>query len=290
MDPTLAMYITQGIHGLAYGMLLYLVASGLTLIFGMMGILNLAHASFFMLGAYFCFTVINVTQSFWLALLFAPIFAAIAGALTERFLLRNTHKKGHIAELILTLGISLIILEAVKIFWGTEPLITHIPPSLKGMVMVIGVSYPLYRLFIIGVSVVTLFILFLILYKSRLGIIARAAVHDPDMVSALGINVQLVFMLLFGVGIWLAGLSGTVAAPLLSVFPGMADQMALDAFIVVIVGGLGSLMGAFVVAILLGELNAYGIQFIPGMAPILMFAFMVIVLAFKPNGLFGEQA
>jgi branched-chain amino acid transport system permease protein len=276
-------------HGLAYGMLLFLVASGLTLIFGMMGILNIAHASFAMLAAYFSFQVLQMTGNFWLALLIAPVVAGICGVLTERFLLRTVHKHGHLAELLITVGIMALILEIVKIFWGTESLVVKIPVSLSGLVNFAGLSYPIYRLFVIGVSVVVLGFMALILFKTRLGKIVQAAVSDPDMVSALGINTPLVFMLVFGIGIWLAGVAGAVAGPLLTVFPGMADQLGMDAFVVVVVGGFGSLGGAFIVALFLGELNAYGIQFIPRLAPVLMFAFMALVLAFKPKGLFGER-
>jgi branched-chain amino acid transport system permease protein len=289
MSPTVVLYVSQAIHGLAYGMLLFLVASGLTLIFGMMGILNIAHASFAMLAAYFSFQVLQMTGNFWLALLLAPIVAGICGVLTERFLLRTVHKHGHLAELLITVGIMTLILEIVKIFWGTESLVVKIPESLSGLVNFAGLRYPIYRLFVIGVSVVVLGFMALILFKTRLGVIVRAAVSDADMVSALGINTPLVFMLVFGIGIWLAGVAGAVAGPLLTVFPGMADQLGMDAFVVVVVGGFGSLGGAFIVALFLGELNAYGIQFIPRLAPVLMFAFMALVLAFKPKGLFGER-
>lgn len=289
MSPTTVLYVAQAIHGLAYGMLLFLVASGLTMIFGMMGILNIAHASFAMLSAYFCYQVLLMTENFWVALLVAPVVAGICGVLTERFLLRTVHKYGHIAELLITVGIMAVILELVKLFWGTESLVVKIPESLSGLVNVAGLIYPIYRLFIIGLSVVVLGFMALILFKTRLGKIVRAAVSDADMVSALGINTPLVFMLVFGIGIWLAGIAGAVAGPLLTVFPGMADQLGMDAFVVVVVGGFGSLGGAFIVALLLGELNAYGIQFIPRLAPVLMFAFMAIVLAFKPMGLFGER-
>jgi branched-chain amino acid transport system permease protein len=289
MDPTAVLYISQAIHGLAYGMLLFLLASGLTLIFGMMGILNIAHASFAMLAAYFCFQVMQMTDNFWAALLIAPIAAGICGVLTERFLLRTVHKHGHLAELLITVGIMLVILEIVKLFWGTESLVVKIPPSLSGLINVGGLTYPVYRLFIIGLSIVILGFMALILFKTRLGKIVRAAVSDADMVSALGINTPFVFMLVFGIGIWLAGVAGAVAGPLLTVFPGMADQFGMDAFVVVVVGGFGSLLGAFIVALFLGELNAYGIQFIPRLAPVLMFAFMALVLAFKPMGLFGER-
>jgi len=289
MSPTTVLYVAQAIHGLAYGMLLFLVASGLTMIFGMMGILNIAHASFAMLSAYFCYQVLLMTGNFWVALLVAPLVAGVCGILTERFLLRTVHKQGHLAELLITVGIMMVILEAVKVGWGAESLVVKIPPSLSGLVNFAGLTYPIYRLFVIGLSVGILAIMALILFKTRLGKIVRAAVSDADMVSALGINTPFVFMLVFGIGIWLAGVAGAVAAPLLTVFPGMADQLGMDAFVVVVVGGFGSLGGAFIVALFLGELNAYGIQFIPRLAPVLMFAFMAIVLAFKPMGLFGER-
>jgi branched-chain amino acid transport system permease protein len=289
MSPTTVLYVAQAIHGLAYGMLLFLIASGLTMIFGMMGILNIAHASFAMLSAYFCYQVLLMTENFWVALLVAPVIAGFCGVLTERFLLRTVHKQGHLAELLITVGIMMVILEIVKIGWGTESLVVKIPPSLSGLVNFAGLTYPIYRLFVIGLSIVILGIMALILFKTRLGKIVRAAVSDADMVSSLGINTPVVFMLVFGIGIWLAGVAGAVAGPLLTVFPGMADQLGMDAFVVVVVGGFGSLSGAFIVALFLGELNAYGIQFIPRLAPLLMFAFMAIVLAFKPMGLFGER-
>jgi branched-chain amino acid transport system permease protein len=289
MSPTTVLYVAQAIHGLAYGMLLFLVASGLTMIFGMMGILNIAHASFAMLSAYFCYQVLLMTGNFWVGLLVAPLIAGICGVLTERFLLRNVHKQGHLAELLITVGIMMVILEIVKVGWGAESLVVKIPESLSGLVNFAGLTYPIYRLFVIGLSIVILGIMALILFKTRLGKIVRAAVSDADMVSALGINTPLVFMLVFGIGIWLAGVAGAVAGPLLTVFPGMADQLGMDAFVVVVVGGFGSLLGAFIVALFLGELNAYGIQFIPRLAPVLMFAFMALVLAFKPMGLFGER-
>jgi len=289
MDPKTAMYVAQGIHGLAYGMILFLVASGLTLIFGMMGILNLAHAAFFMLSAYFSYQVLVMTGNFWVALLLAPVAAALTGILLERFLLRRVHAFGHIGELILTVGVSLVILEGVKVFWGTESLYLSIPEYLKGLMKIGGVEYPIYRLFIIAMALVVLGILAFILYKTRLGMVVRAAVSDADMVNALGVNVPLVFMLVFGVGTWMAGVAGVAIAPILTVFPGLADQMGMDAFLVVVTGGFGSLSGAFIVSIIFGELSAYGVQFVSALAPVLMFIFMAIVLVIKPTGLFGER-
>jgi len=289
MGPTAVLYVSQAIHGLAYGMLLFLVASGLTMIFGMMGVLNVAHASFYMLSGYFCYQILDMTGNFWLCLLIAPVIAGFFGILVERFLLRPVHHQGHLAELLVTVGLTFVILEGVKWFWGTESLEVKIPETLAGLVQFAGLTYPIYRLFIIGLSALILGFMALLLYKTRLGMIVRAAVDDADMVNALGINTPVVFMLVFGVGTWLAGISGVVAGPLLTVFPGMADQMGMDAFVVVVVGGFGSLIGAFIVALFLGELNAYGIQFIPRLAPVLMFAFMALVLAFRPMGLFGER-
>jgi branched-chain amino acid transport system permease protein len=289
MESTTAMYVAQGIHGLAYGMVLFLVASGLTLIFGMMDILNLAHAAFFMLAAYFCYQFLSMTGNFWAALLLAPVATAFFGILLERFLLRKIHAFGLMSQLTLTVGVSLVILAGVKIFWGTESLPVKIPPILSGLVKMGGLDYPIYRLFIIGLSLVVLAILALLLYKTRIGKIVRAAVSDADMVNALGINIPLVFTFVFGVGIWLAGVAGVVIAPILTVFPGLADQMGMDAFVVVITGGFGSLTGAFIISLIFGLLSSYGVQFVSSLAPVLMFAFMAIVLAIRPMGLFGER-
>jgi branched-chain amino acid transport system permease protein len=283
------MYVAQGIHGLAYGMILFLVASGLNIIFGMMGILNLAHAAFFMLSAYFSYQVLAMTGNFWLALLVAPVATAFFGILLERFLLRKIHALGHMGELIITVGVSLVILAGVKIFWGTESMPVKIPPILTGLVSIGGMDYPVYRLFIIALSLVVLGFMALILYKTRLGKIVRAAVSDADMVNALGVNIPLVFMLVFGIGTWLAGVAGVAIAPILLVFPGLADQIGMDAFVVVVTGGFGSLSGAFIVSIVFGLLSSYGVQFFSALAPVLMFAFMAIVLAIKPMGLFGER-
>lgn len=283
------MYVSQAIHGLAYGMVLFLVASGLTIIFGMMDILNLAHAAFFMLSAYFCYQFLTITGSFWAALLLAPLATAFFGIILERFFLRKIHAYGLMSQLVLTVGVALVILASVKIFWGTESLPVKIPPILSGLIKWGGLDYPVYRLFIIGLSLVVLVIMALLLYKTRLGKIVRAAVSDADMVNSLGINIPLVFTFVFGVGIWLAGIAGVAIAPILTVFPGLEAQMGMDAFVVVITGGFGSLAGAFIVSIIFGLLSSFGVQFVSSLAPVLMFAFMAVVLAIKPTGLFGER-
>ena len=289
MNPTTAMYVAQGLHGLAYGMILFLIASGLNVIFGMMGVLNLAHASFFMLSAYLGYQVVALTGNFWLALLLAPIGSALVGVAMERFLLRRVHAFGHMGELILTVGVGSIVLAAVKSIWGTENLQLKMPAILSGRVSVAGLEYPVYRLFIIGLALVILAVMTLLLYRTRLGKIVRAAVSDAGMVNALGINIPLVFMLVFGVGVWMAGVAGVAIAPILTVFPGLADQVGMDAFIVVVTGGFGSLAGAFIVSLIFGLLSSYGVQFMSELAPVLIVAFMAIVLAIRPHGLLGAR-
>ncbi len=283
------MYVSQGIHGLAYGMVLFLVASGLNIIFGMMGILNLAHASFFMLSGYFSYQVLTMTGNFWVALILAPVITALFGIILERFFIRKVHAFGHMGELILTVGVSLIILAGVKIFWGTESLPVKVPPVLDGLVYFWGMDYPVYRLFVIAMAVLVLALMIVLLYKSRLGKIVRAAVADADMVNALGVNMPVVFMLVFGIGTWLAGVAAVAIAPILTVFPGLADQIGMDAFVVVVTGGFGSLVGAFIVSLIFGLLSSYGVQFLSQLAPVLMFAFMAVVLAIRPMGFFGER-
>ncbi len=289
MDSITAMYVAQGIHGLAYGMVLFLIASGLNVIFGMMGVLNLAHASFFMLSAYFGFQFVSMSGNFWMALLLAPLATAVCGVLMERFLLRKVHAFGHMGELILTVGVAQIVLAAVKGIWGTENLPLRMPPILEGQISLGGLNYPIYRLFIIGLALVVMAIMAMLLYKTRLGKIVRAAVSDAGMVNALGINIPLVFTLVFGVGIWMAGIAGVVIAPIVTVFPGLADQVGMDAFIVVVTGGFGSLTGAFIVSVIFGLLSSYGVQFVSQFAPVLIVAFMAIVLAIRPHGLFGAR-
>lgn len=289
MDPTTAMYVAQGIHGIAYGMVLFLVASGVSLIIGMMHIFNMAHAGFFMLSAYFGYQFMAWTGNFWLALLLAPIATGICGMGMERFLLRPLRGSGVIGDLILTVGFGLCIDAFVKFVWGTSNWPLPKPSVLGGMINIFGLDYELYRLFIIGMAVLVLVFMALLLFKTRIGKIVRAAVSDNDMVNALGINIPLLFTSVFGVGIWLAGVGGVVIAPILQVFPGLALQMGMDAFIVVAVAGFGSLKGAFMVSILFGLMNSYGVQFISQLAPLSMFIFMAIAMIFFPHGFFGES-
>ncbi len=290
MDAIWSTIVIQILHGLAYGMLLFLVASGLTLVFGMMNVLNIAHASFYMLGAYFSYQMLEMVGNFWVGLVVCPLLVGLLGVFMERFLLRRVHAGGHVQEFVITFGILFVINELVKWIWGTAPLPVPIPPALSGSVMIMGNVYPAYRLFILFFSLGILIFLAFILMKTRLGITVRAAVSDRDMVSALGTNTPRVFMLVMGIGTWLAGLAGVIAGPFISTYPGMALEILVDCFIVTVTGGLGSLLGAVVASFLIGQLSSFGILFIPRFAIVFAFLLMAVVLIIKPSGLFGEKA
>lgn len=279
----------QILHGLVYGMVLFLLASGLTLIFGMMDVLNFAHGAFYMLGAYFSFSVLVWTGQFWLSLIIAPLWVGLLGIFVERVFLRKVHAYGHVPELLLTFGIAYILEDVVKIIWGTEPLKVKIPAILSGSLSILGGSYPTYRLFILVVSLLVFAFLFLILFKTRAGIIVRAAVAKKEMVAALGFNVPMIFLLLFGVGSWLAGIAGVIGGPYLITHPGMGAAILVDLFVVVVVGGLGSIQGAMLAAILIGELQSFGVLFLPQLSLFLEFLLLAAVLIFKPEGLLGES-
>ena len=285
----LAILPAQILHGVVYGMLLFLVASGLTLIFGMMGVLNFAHGALYMLGAYFSFSILMWTGQFWLSLILAPLMVGVIGIIIERFLLRKVHIYGHAHELLLTFGIAYIVEEIVKIIWGSESLLVELPPILSGSVSLLGLEYPVYRLFMLAVSILVFVLLFMILFKTRAGIIVRAAVANKDMVDALGFNVPLVFLVLFGIGAWLAGLAGVIGGPYLITNPGMAAIIIIDLFVVIVVGGLGSVEGALIASLIIGELQSIGILFLPQFAIVFEFLLMALVLIFRPHGLMGES-
>lgn len=277
------------LHGLAYAGLLFLVSAGLTLVFGMMNVLNFAHAAMYMLGAYFSYTLLQATDQFWLSLMVCPILLFVIGALIERFLLRRVHVHGHVHELLLTFGLAYIITEVVKWVWGNFPLAVNIGGFLGDTVEIIGITYPVYRIFIFVCAVFVGTVMALILYKTRLGIILRAAVNDSEMVNALGFNVPLVFMGVFAFGAALSGFAGVIAGPLLSTYPGMAHEILIDAFVVIVVGGFGSLGGAVVASLIIGELQSFGVLLFPKLSLALVYLLMAAVLIVKPSGLFGEK-
>jgi len=278
------------LHGLAYAGLLFLVSAGLTLVFGMMNVLNFAHAAMYMLGAYFSYSImLQATGQFWLSLMLCPIILFVIGALVERFLLRRVHVNGHVSELLLTFGLAYIITELVKWYWGNYPLAVNIGGFLGSTVQIVGITYPVYRIFIFCAAIFVGLVMALILFKTRLGIILRAAVNDSEMANTLGVNVPLVFMGVFAFGAALSGFAGVIAGPLLSTFPGMAQEILIDAFVVIVVGGFGSLGGAVIASLLIGELQSFGVLLFPKLSMALVYLLMVAVLIIKPSGLFGEE-
>lgn len=289
MDAFAYLAVYALINSLVYGLLLFLLASGLTIIFGMLGVLNVAHASFYMVGAYLAYTCLSVGLNFWIALIIAPLGVALLGAFTERFLLRSIRRYGHGHELLLTLGLAFVILEFVKWTWGTEPHPVDVPPLLAGSIPVLDGAYPIYRIFVASAGVAILLIMYLVIYRTRLGMLIRASVSDSDMVRALGYDVDRLFTGMFAMGCWLAGVAGVIAAPMLSVYPGMATAALVDMFIVVVVGGLGSLMGAFVASLLLGAMQSVGVLLVPKLAMMFGFILLAVVIVWRPLGLFGER-
>ncbi|RKP56774.1 branched-chain amino acid ABC transporter permease [Pararobbsia silviterrae] len=247
----------SALNGLIYGLLLFAVSAGLTLIFGMMGVINFAHASFYMLGAYFAYSLSHVV-GFWGAIVLAPIAVGAIGVLVERFMLRRVHAYGHAHELLLTFGLAFIFGELMKMFYGdyavnyTEPAQLHFAAF-----TVFGADYPFYRLFVGLVSLLLFVLLFVVLRRTRIGIVVRAAVRLPEMVGALGHNVPLVFMGVFGLGAWMAGLAGAVGGALFTTNPNMALDLGVTVFVVVVVGGLGSLEGALIASLLIGLLTSF---------------------------------
>ena len=299
-------------NGLIYGLLLFMLSSGLTLIYGMMGILNFAHASFYMLGAYFAYSLGN-TFGFWVALFIAPLLVGATGAVIERWGLRSVHRHGHVAELLFTFGLAYIIEEVVKIVWGKMAVPYKIPAILDFSAFeLFGTQYPAYRLFMLVISVLMLISLWYLLNRTRVGLIIQAALTHPDMVGSLGHNVPRIFMLVFGAGCALAGLAGVIGGNYLFTEPSMALSMGTIVFVVVVVGGLGSLEGAFLASLLIGFLQTFAISVnatlahlfwflgvsetselgsitISSIAPILPFLLLVLMLMLRPKGLLGER-
>lgn len=288
-DASLMLNAYAVLNGVVYGLLLFLLSSGLTVVFGLLGVLNVAHASFYMLGAYLAFGISAATGNFLLGLLVAPLVVMVAGALSEYFLLRKVREFGHGHQLLLTLGLGLLIIECVQWVWGTGPHSFAPPQLLSGSVNFLGLPYPSYRLFICVMALIVLSALALILLKTKLGMVVRAAVSDSEMVSALGFNVNAIFTGVFAMGTLLAGIAGAIAGPMLSVYPGMAADVLVILFIVVVVGGLGSLAGALIASLMVGLLNSFGVLFASDFAMYFSYALLAGVLLWKPLGLFGER-
>ncbi|HXE20888.1 MAG TPA: branched-chain amino acid ABC transporter permease [Rhodoferax sp.] len=310
-------YTISLLNGISYGLLLFMLSSGLTLIFSMMGVLNFAHASFYMLGAYFAY-VVSKLIGFWPALVIAPLLAGLIGAAFEKYCLRRVHKFGHVAELLLTFGLSYIVVELVQLVWGRTSVDYVIPSALSGPLFTLyGLQFPMYRGFMMLVALLMLLSIWLLLTRTRIGLVIQAALTHPQAVESLGHNVPRVFMLVFGGGAALAGLAGVIGGNAFITEPGMAEAVGTIIFVVVVVGGMGSLAGAFLASLLIGIIQtlavginsslmglaaALGLQITPAtfgytvwsmkvssVAPILPFLLMVLILIFRPKGLMGTR-
>jgi branched-chain amino acid transport system permease protein len=313
----LELVVVSTLNGVLYGMLLFLMASGLTLIFSMMGVLNFAHASFYMLGAFFGFQISQYV-GFWPGLVLAPLLAGVIGALVERYGLRNVHRHGHVAELLFTFGLAFVMEEVVQMIWGKTPADYRIPPSLDFTAFTIfSTNYPAYKMFMLLTSIGIFVVLLLVLTKTRAGLIIRASLTHPQMVGMLGHNVPLVFMLVFGFGCALAAVAGVIAGPALVTQSNMAALLGPILFVVVVIGGLGSLSGAFVASLLIGLLQTFAVAInlstadafgwlgihtnpmpflddiwrvtVAQVAPIMPYMLLVLILIFRPTGLMGTR-
>jgi branched-chain amino acid transport system permease protein len=287
-DLTLSALVAQVFTGLVLGAILVLMAIGLSLIFGLMTVVNFAHGSLYMLGAFFAFSVLGLTQSFWLALVLAPLIVGTLGFVIERVLIRRLYGRSPDDPLLLTFGLSLVIVETVKLIWGKVGLTLDPPRELAGAVNLGFMNFPAYRLFVVVVTAAVLLALWLFLERTNVGLIVRAGSRDALMVRALGIDLGRVWLLVFGLGITLAGLAGVLAGPMRGVYAEMGVEIIIECFVVVVVGGMGSLPGAIVAGLLIGEIVSLTTYFQPKLAEIVIFLVMALVLLVRPSGLFGE--
>ena len=282
-------WIIQGLNGLAFGSLLFILASGFSLIFGLMRIVNLSHGAYFMLGAYVGLSAIEAGVNFWIAILIGGGAISVLGTVIERFILRRLNGQP-LAQVLVTLGIAFIIADTCIWIWTGDPRPVPMPRELAGAFRVWNLAFPIYRLFVIGVAFALAAALWFLLERSRLGAMIRAGVDDLPMARAMGIRTSLLFSAVFCLGSALAGAGGVLAGPILSVYPGLDSDMLPLALVVVILGGVGSLLGAFVGSLIIGFIYSYGQALFPDLAYVILFLPMVLVLTLRPTGLFGRQA
>ena len=281
------LFVAQLLNGLVYGVLLFLMAAGLSLIFGLMNVVSLAHGSFFMLGGYFGLSILKLTGSFWLALVLAPIPVIVMGILMEVLFLRSLYRRGHMDQVLLTFGFTFVFLDLVQTLWGRSVLRMPAPEALQGTIHVgLGV-FSAYRLFLIGFGFAIALLLWLLLERSRIGAMVRAGVDNAVVAAGLGANIPALFTGIFAFGVALAALGGIAAAPVLGLYPGMDSEILIPAFIVIVIGGMGSLRGAFVGSLLIGIADTFGKAYFQSIALFLIYLTMTTVLLIRPQGLFG---
>lgn len=282
-------FVLNLLNGLSWGMLLFLISVGLTTVFGVLGVLNFAHGSLYMLGAYFSMQTLRLFPNFWLGLLVGPLLAAGIGALIEVTLLRRVYGRDITFQLLLTFAVLLVLDDAVRLIWGPGFYVVDPPNLLAGTVSVVGTPYPVYRLFLVTVGILAGAGLWFFFQRTRWGRIIRASAMDREMAEAIGVRVPLLFTGVFALGTWLAAVGGALAAPQQSVGPAMGERIIIESFIVVVCGGLGSFPGALVGALILGLLESFGTAFAGAAQMALPYFLLALVLLTRPRGLFGEE-
>jgi branched-chain amino acid transport system permease protein len=281
---------SQMFNGLVLGALLALIASGLTIIYGTLGVLNLAHGAMFMLGGYAGFVAYSYTNSFIVAVIAGALFVLLIGVVLERLIIRRFYSRPHEDQLLVTFGIGIVLVESARFFFGSLSQTVPPPPLLTGITPLGFMFYPTYRLALLGIVAVILVALFLVLYRTRLGMIVRAGIEDATMVDALGINVDKVFVLVFGIGAMAAGLAGIINAPVVSLTPDMGEAILVQTFVVVVIGGVGSFPGAVLGGLIAGEIISLTSMIDPGYAYVMLFVAMTLVLLVRPRGLLGTAS
>jgi branched-chain amino acid transport system permease protein len=282
-------YLIQTLNGLQYGFLLFLVASGLTLVFGIMGVINLAHGSLYMVGAYLAYWLNAQLGNFFLAVLLAIPISVGLGLVIERLGISYLYRRDHLYQVLFTYGLILVLNEMRSILWGDDVHGVPVPAMFADSIWLTDTqAYPVYRLFISLVCIAVALILYLVIQRTRLGMTIRAGASNREMVQALGIDVNRLFAIVFGMGAALAAFAGMIAAPVSSVFPGMGEHVLIISFVVVVIGGVGSIKGAFVGAMLIGLADTFGTVFLPEAAGVVVYALMALVLLWRPQGLYGR--
>jgi branched-chain amino acid transport system permease protein len=287
MDPVI--FLIQVLNGVQYGLLLFLVASGLTLIFGIMGIINLAHGSFYMVGAYLAFSLTRLHGNFWIALAAGVVIAVLLGAALEWLVMRFLYERDHLYQVLLTYGLILIFEELRSLVWGDDVHGVTVPPALDFSIPLTDtLSYQMYRLVISGICLAIAFGMYWLIQRTRLGMMVRAGSVNREMAQSLGINISLLYRLVFALGVALAALAGMLAAPVSSVFPGMGNQVLIISFVVVVIGGIGSVKGALVAALAIGLADTFGKVLVPQIAGMVVYLLMAAILLWRPQGIFGR--
>jgi branched-chain amino acid transport system permease protein len=284
-----AFFVTQSANALSQAALLFFLGVGLTLIFGIMRIVNFAHGTFYMLGAFIGYSAARLTGSFWIALVVAPVAVGAVGALFELGILRRLYRRDASAFLMVTFGLALVLGELIRLLWGPEALQVEPPSAFSGIVFLMGEPFPTYRLFLAGAGVLLALALWQFLDRTRLGLL-RATSQNAEMVHALGTDVGLVRSAVFGIGCGLAGIGGVLAAPLVTASIGMAAEMIIDAFVIVIIGGMGSFPGSLIAAVVVAFVQVFGEYYLPDLALAFMYLVMLLVLVVRPGGLMGKEA